>query len=477
MTTSWEMVAGLEIHARIKTTTKLFCSCANLYGSEPNTHICPVCTGQPGSLPVLNEKALELAYQTAQALECELPEHSHFDRKSYFYPDLPMGYQISQYDEPVAQGGCVRFILNGEEQAIRLNRLHVENDAGKLTHKGNKSYADYNRAGTPLMEIVTEADFRSPEQVGAFLRELQNVLRAVGSSDADMEKGQMRCDVNISLRPTGATEFGTKTELKNMNSFRNIEQAVQAEIIRQQDILESGGEIRQETRGWDPVEGVSHPQRSKEEAADYRYFPEPDLPPVVLDQQLRERFLSNSQVELPAARAQRYESLGLSSQNAKQIADDAGLSHYYDTLLTHNAPAKRAANWVLTDVSRELNTNSLATSGIPYPAIHLAQLITLVEEGKITSQTAQDLFSEGFLAGTDPLPLIEERGLMMADNDDELREWAQQALDQNPDALAAYRGGKDKALGAVVGSVMKLSQGKANPQKVMPMLKELAQRS
>ncbi len=463
------MVAGLEIHARIKTVSKMFCACSNdTFGAEPNTHICPVCAGFPGSLPILNDTALHLGILTALALGCEIPLFSKFDRKSYFYPDLPSGFQISQFDQPISQNGVVHFFVGKEKKSIRINRLHLENDAGKLMHSGESSLVDLNRAGSPLMEMVTEADFRDPAEIPAFLKELQKILRTVGSSDADMEKGMMRCDVNISLRPKGQEKFGTKTELKNMNSFGNIEKAVHAEIARQKKILESGGKITQETRGWDVDREVSVAQRSKEEAADYRYFPEPDLPPITLTTKTIAEIRAVVP-ELPAAKRERMVSeYGISWENAEILAGDADLGNYFEKSAKIGNP-KKVANWIVVEILGVLEGQKITE--ITMSAENLGKLVALIDTGKISGKIAKEIFPE-ILAGADPQKLVTERGLEQESNSGEIEKMAEEIIEGNAQMVSDFLGGKERALGALVGQMMKISKGQVNPQMANEILRK-----
>jgi aspartyl-tRNA(Asn)/glutamyl-tRNA(Gln) amidotransferase subunit B len=472
----WEMVAGLEIHARIKTQTKMFCNCSNdTFGAEPNTHICPVCTGFPGTLPVINSEALTYGVKTALALGCEIPQFSKFDRKSYFYPDLPAGYQISQYDEPVSQNGKVEFFVGQEKKSVRMNRLHLENDAGKLVHEGGMSLVDWNRAGSPLMEMVTEADFRSPEEIVAFLKELQKILRTVGSSDADMEKGMMRCDVNISLRPKGQEEFGTKTELKNMNSFGNIEKAVRAEIKRQKEILESGGKIDQETRGWDVDKEISVSQRSKEEAADYRYFPEPDLPPVTFTAEDISA-IQNSLPELPASKLERFiHEYQIAWDAAEIIAGDIELTEYFETAAKVSGSPKKTANWIIGDFLAAINEMGISPRESKLTAENLGKMVQMIEEGKISGKIGKEIFPELLATGKDVQSLVKEEGLEQVSDTGEIEKICQEVIAENEQIVADFKGGKEKALGALVGQVMKKSRGQANPQMANEMLRKILQ--
>ncbi len=470
----WEMVAGLEIHARIKTQTKMFCNCSNnTFNIEANTSICPICAGFPGTLPVPNADAIKLGALTALALQCEIPAFSKYDRKSYFYPDLPAGYQISQFDQPISNNGKVEFFVNGEKKSVRMNRLHLENDAGKLVHEGGDSLVDLNRAGSPLMEMVTEADFRTPEEVVGFLKELQKILRTVGSSDADMEKGMMRCDVNISLRPKGQEEFGTKTELKNMNSFSNIEKAVHAEIARQKQVLESGGEIKQETRGWDVEKEISVSQRSKEEAADYRYFPEPDIPPLDFSAEDIAQ-LKSTLPELPAAKLERFVAdYGLIWDTAEILAADADYAQYFENTAKVSGNPKKAANWIVGDLSALLNETNTTLAESKLTAENLGKLVALIEKGTISGKIAKEIFPEIFESGADIEELVKEKGLEQNSNTGEIEKYCQEVIDENPQSVADFKGGKEKALGALVGQVMKKSRGQANPQMVNEIFKKL----
>ncbi len=468
------MVAGLEIHARIKTKTKMFCDCSNdTFGAEPNTHICPVCTGFPGTLPVINSEAVVYGVKTALALGCEIPSFSKFDRKSYFYPELRFGFQISQFDEPVSEKGKVEFFVHEEKKSIRINRLHLENDAGKLVHEGESSLVDWNRSGSPLMEMVTEADFRSPEDIVAFLKELQKILRTVGSSYADMEKGMMRCDVNISLRPEGQEEFGTKTELKNMNSFGNIEKAVRAEVKRQKEVLESGGKIAQETRGWDADKEISTSQRSKEEAADYRYFPEPDLPPITFTEEGIQE-IKQELPELPAAKLERFiEQYQIPWDSAEILAGDPELTEYFETATKISGNPKKTANWILGDFLAALNEAEITPQESLLTAENLGCMVQMIEEGKISGKIGKEIFPELMEKGCDVEELIKEKGLEQVSDSGEIESICQKVIEENQQIANDYRGGKEKALGALVGQVMKASRGQANPQMANETLKKL----
>ncbi len=449
----------------------MFCNCSNdTFGAEPNTLICPVCAGFPGTLPVINSEAVILGVKTALALNCQIPSFSKFDRKSYFYPDLPAGYQISQFDEPVSQTGSVEFFVGSEKKSIRMNRLHLENDAGKLIHEGGMSFVDLNRAGSPLMEMVTEADFRSPEEISAFLKELQKILRTVGSSHADMEKGMMRCDVNISLRPKGQEEFGTKTELKNMNSFGNIEKAVRAEVKRQKQLLENGEQIVQETRGYDVEKDISVSQRSKEEAADYRYFPEPDLPPVTFTEEGVEQTKSELP-ELPAAKVERFvNDFGIAWEPAEILASDADTSAYFERAAKVSNSPKKTANWIVGDLAAALNESGTTINDCKLTAENLGKMVELIDKGTISGKIAKEIFSELLETGTDVEELVKEKGLEQVSDTGVIEQYCDEVLAENSQVVEDIKNGKGKAMGALVGQVMKKSRGQANPQMVNQIL-------
>lgn len=465
---------GLEIHARLKTKTKMFCNCSNdTWKAEPNEHTCPVCMGFPGALPVANQQAVYLGRKMGLALGCSLRTHSKFDRKSYFYPDLPSGFQISQYDEPVAEHGKVKIIVGGEEKYIRINRLHLENDAGKLTHAQDASLVDWNRAGSPLAEMVTEADFRSPEDVSAFLKELQRILRLLDISDADMEKGMMRCDVNVSVRPRGQERFGTKVELKNMNSFRFIEKALYFEIDRQIHLYENGkqSEIIQETRGYDSDKNKTFSQRSKEEAMDYRYFPEPDLPPLTItESQIAQ--LQNEIPELPASTMQRYMQSGLSFVEAEIIVNDDQSRFLLEGIASQTKDYKKAANWVLGDILSYRNEHEdciLSQTDVD----NIAQMLQMIDSGFISGKVAKDIFAEMMETKTSPKKLVEEKGLGQISDMGAIEAICAEVIAENQKVIEEIKAGKDKAFGSLVGQVMKKSGGKANPSVATDILKRL----
>jgi len=471
----YEPVIGLEIHCRINTKTKMFCRCDNIiFNAKPNTHVCPICMGFPGMLPLINEEAIKKAIKGALALGCSIPEFSKMDRKSYFYPDLPKGYQISQFDLPVSEKGSITITLsNGSTKVIGVTRLHIEDDAGKLTHTAAGSLVDFNRSGTPLMEIVSEPDIRSMEEASAYARQIQKVMRYVDVSDADMEKGQMRFDLNISLRPKGQKEFGVKAEMKNLNSFRSLEKATEYEIKRQTELLESGGEVIQETRGWDDEKEITVSQRTKEGAADYRYFPEPDIPPIMVTKEMIEE-LRKEIPELADAKANRYQSeLNLTPEYADQLAANSALAKYYEKALSVSNEPKKTANWVLSELMGILKSQSLSISESKLSAENLGILVKLIESGDITGKIAKDIFEEVYEGNLNPETVIEEKGLKVMSDTGELETICQGVIDRNAKMVEDFKGGKDRALGALVGQVMGATKGTANPKSVNEILRSL----
>ncbi len=471
----YEAVIGLEIHVQLGTRTKMFCGCELTFGEPPNTHTCAVCLGLPGALPVANERAVHLGLVIGLALGSELAPRSVFHRKNYFYPDLPKGYQISQYDEPLCRGG--------ELGDVRIHRVHLEEDAAKLTHLGSsgrihgsqESVVDFNRGGTPLAEIVTEPDLRTPEQASDWLKLLRTTLRQLGVSDVNMEEGSLRCDANISLRPTGTRQLGIKTELKNMNSFRFIERGIRAEIARQRAILDSGGEVFQETLHFDPASGAITSLRSKEEAHDYRYFPEPDLLPVAIDADMRARARA-ALGELPAARAQRYqESLGLSEESARLLAFRAELGDYFELAVAQapdpTAPAQTLANWIATDLVGRLDEGEDPGASLVEPGA-LATLVGLVAAKRISVGAGRQVLDALVAEGGDPTQIVAAEGLQALDGEGELAAVVAAALAANPDAAARVRDGNAKAIGPIVGYVMRETKGRADGREVARLVDE-----
>ena len=477
----YEMVVGLEVHCQLATKTKLFCGCGtDGFGSPPNSRICPLCTGQPGVLPVLNKRAVELAFQAALALECRLNGTSIFARKNYFYPDLPKAYQISQYDQPFSEHGKLTIALKDRApKTIGITRIHMEEDAGKLLHEVGAlqidgSLVDFNRAGVPLIEIVSEPDIRSSEEAYAYLTGLKEVIQFVGSSRCDMEKGEMRCDANVSVRPVGQEKFGTRAELKNLNSFKNVKDAIDYEFRRQVELLESGGKVVQETRLWNVETQATVSMRSKEEAHDYRYFPDPDLVPLVADPAWVAA-VKSAMPELPDAKRTRFISeLGLSAYDADVLTGDKALADFFEKAASAapKTAVKTVANIISTEMLGRLNADNKSAGEAPFPPAHVGELAGLVASGSLSSKGAKDVFSKMWESGKDPRTLVTELGLAQVSDDKQIMEWVRQALAANPKAVADIKSGKDAAIGSIVGAVMKLSRGKANPALVNKLIKE-----
>jgi len=473
----YEPVIGLEVHAQLNTQTKIFCNCSTEFGAPPNTHICPVCTGQPGVLPVLNKKVVEYAIKMGLATNCSIARVSRFARKNYFYPDLPKGYQISQYELPLAERGYVEILVDGEKKRIGLTRIHMEEDAGKLVHPGSftdtpYSLVDYNRAGVPLIEIVSEPDMRSPQEAGAYLRTLRTILIYLEISDGNMEEGSFRCDANISVRPSGTTSLGTRTELKNMNSFRNVERALEYEIERQIAALESGETVLQETRLWDAGMGVTRTMRGKEEANDYRYFPDPDLLPLVVEESWVEE-VKGTLPELPSERRDRLVSqYGIPIYDAEVITAEKAVANYFEECVKVCNVPKLASNWVMVEVLRELKEQQSEISKFPVTAAHLGEMILMIEKGTISGKIAKTVFAEMVSTGDSPEKIVKDKNLVQVTDQGTIENVADEVIAENPAQVERYRGGKIKLLGFFVGQVMKKTGGKANPQMVNTILKE-----
>ena len=471
----FETVIGLEIHVELATQTKIFCNCKNEFGAPPNSHVCPVCMGSPGVLPVLNEEALKLGIRAALALNCEVRRSSKFDRKNYFYPDSPKAYQISQYDEPIGEHGFVEIVVNGEKRRIGITRVHLEEDAGKLNHAdfGDASYVDLNRAGVPLIEIVSEPDIRSAEEARLFLEELKATMQYCLISDCKMEEGSLRCDANISLRPVGQEQLGTKTEIKNMNSFRNGQRGLDYEWARQDKILRAGKTVQQQTLRWDEASASTILMRSKEDAHDYRYFPEPDLPRVLLSEEYIQARLQEVP-ELPMARRHRFESeYGIPAYDAGVLTASRALAGYFDEAAQHVKDPKTVSNMIMGDVLGYLKTVEKEINELPMKPVQLAALISLMEDGTISSKIAKNVLKEMLESGKEPKTIIADQGLVQISDEGQLSEIAQRVLAANPKSVEDYRAGKEKALGALVGQMMKETKGKANPQMVNKIIVDL----
>lgn len=472
----YEAVIGLEVHTELRTATKIFCSCKTSFGAEPNTNVCPVCLGLPGVLPVLNKKVLEFAVRTGLALNCEISRYSKFDRKNYYYPDLPKNFQTSQYDLPICEHGHLDIEVDGKKSTVRITRAHMEEDAGKLVHHGTSitdsdySLVDYNRTGTPLLEIVSEPDIRSAKEAVAYMEKLRAILQYCGVSDCKMEEGSLRCDANVSVRPVGQKELGTKTEIKNINSFRGVERAIEYEAMRQAQLLEDGGTVVQETRTWDEKEGVTKSMRKKEEANDYRYFPEPDLVPFTVSDEYIEE-IRKTLPELPDARKARYmESYGLDAYNADYLTNDKDRADYFEAMVAAGADPKEAANWLMGDFAKLLSRDGLEMKAAPVKAADMAGLLALITKGTISGKIAKQVFSEMWTSGKTPEVIVKEKGLVQISDTGALEELADRIIAANPQSVADFKAGKKKAVGFLMGQIMKETKGKANPQIVNGIL-------
>jgi len=471
----YEPVIGLEVHAQLLTKAKIFCGCSTKFGADPNSHTCPICLGMPGVLPVLNRRVVEYTIRMGLAIHCRINGECNFARKNYFYPDLPKGYQISQYAQPLAEHGYVDIEQDGGKKRIGITRIHMEEDAGKLLHDEYQpaSYVDLNRTGVPLIEIVSEPDMRSPEEGAAYLRRLHEILVYLEICDGNMEEGSFRCDANVSLRPRGETAFGTRTELKNMNSFRNVQRALEYEIKRQQYLLESGGVVIQETRLWDDTQGVTHSMRSKEEAHDYRYFPDPDLVPIAIGERWIDE-IRTSLPELPPEKRERFiRDYQIPAYDAGVLTAIRALADYYEEVVRLSGKPKIAANWVMGDLLRFLNEDRRDIRDCPLHPAQLAEMIRLIEDGTISGKMAKDIIEDMYKTGETPRAIIEMKGLVQITDEGALTATIQEVMEANPTQLAQYRGGKEKLFGFFVGQVMKATQGKANPQLINDILKKM----
>ena len=471
----YEMVMGLEVHAELSTKTKIFCSCPTEFGGEPNTHTCPICMAMPGTLPVLNEKVVEYAVKAGLATNCEISRDSKNDRKNYFYPDLPKSYQISQFDKPLCEHGYIEIEDDeGNPKKIRLTRIHIEEDAGKLNHNefGGGSLVDLNRAGVPLIEIVSEPDLRSSGEAERYLKKLKSILEYIEVSDCKMQEGSLRADVNVSVRKKCSDKLGTRTEMKNMNSFKAITRAIEYEAERQADVIEDGGKIDQETLRWDDVSGKTFPMRDKEDAQDYRYFPDPDLVAIRLSEEYIEN-IKNNLPELPESRKARYmDEFKLSEKDSNLLTASKYLSNLFEEAEEICKNAKAVANWILSDISRILNEKEMEAEEIPFTGKELAKLVELIEKGTISSAIGKKVITELFENPKDPEEIIKEKGWIQISDEGAIKEVVIKVLENNPQSVADYKAGKDKALGFLVGQAMKETKGKANPQMLNKMFLE-----
>ena len=474
----YEAVIGLEIHCELKTKTKIFCGCATGFGAEQNTHVCPVCLGLPGVLPTVNKRVVEFGIKAGLATNCTINKYSKFDRKNYYYPDLPKNWQTSQYDLPIAEHGWVDIDVDGEKKRIRLTRIHMEEDAGKLVHSGTTikdsatSNVDYNRTGVPLLEIVSEPDLRSAEEARAYMEKIKVIMEYIDVSNCRMEEGNLRADINVSLRPVGTKELGTRTEMKNINSFKNLEDAINYEIERQEEVLEDGGHVVQETRTFDPARGITLSMRSKENAHDYRYMPEPDLPPIVTSEETIEKYRSELP-ELPDARRARLEKeYGLSDYDAGIITSSRAMAEYFDAVVATGADPKLAANWIMGDLAKNLNEDGIDITKSPVSAERLGKMIGLIMKDTISGTIAKKVFKEMWTNEDEPEKIVKDKGLVQITDTGAIEAAVDAAIAANPKAVEEYKGGKKKAIGALVGQVMKATRGKANPQMVNKMLAE-----
>ena len=473
---SLETIIGLEVHAELKTKTKIFCSCSTEFGTEPNHNTCPICLGLPGTLPVLNEEVVALAIKAGKAFHCEINKLNKMDRKNYFYPDLPKAYQISQYDLPICSNGYVEIDVDGKTKKIRLNRIHIEEDAGKLVHDDleNASYIDYNRVGVPLIEMVSEPDLRSPDEAVAYFKAIKSILEYSDISDCRMEQGSLRCDANISIRETGSDKFNTKVEMKNIGSFKELEKALKYEEKRQRELYNYGEEfkIKQETRRWDGGKGRTVPMRTKEDAHDYRYFPEPDLVPIIIEEQ-QISDIEKTLPEMPKEKKSRFmESYKLPEKEVNIILDTKALSNLFEETIKCGASAKAASNWILGDLLRVSKENSidLSKDELKFTPKDLADLIKLIDEGKISKTAGKEVFESMFTTGEHPKKIVEEKGLSQISDTSALEKMISEIIDNNPKSVEDFASGKPQAAGFLMGQIMKASKGQANPKIAKQLL-------
>ncbi len=470
----YEIVMGLEIHAELSTKSKIYCGCSTKFGGEPNTHCCPICTGMPGVLPVLNKSVVEYAVKAGLAMGCDILQFSKQDRKNYFYPDLPKAYQVSQFDLPLCKGGYVEIETGGVRKKIGITRIHIEEDAGKLMHDEweTGTLVDYNRCGVPLIEIVSEPDMRSPEEAKAFVENVRAILEYLEVCDCKMEEGSLRADVNLSVRPMGSTTFGTRTEMKNLNSFRSILRAAENEAHRQIQEIEDGGKIIQETRRWDDTKGYSCAMRSKEEAHDYRYFPEPDLVPVVVDDEWLGRIRA-SLPELPAARRERYiKEFNLPEYDAGLLTSSKNLADFFEDAVKGSSNIKAVSNWIMGEMMRIMKEKEMEAGAVPFPGRYLAQLVSLIDKGTISGTIARKVFEKMFESGKEPSLIVKEEGMEVVSDEGALAGTVRKILEANPQSVADFKSGKEKAFGFLVGQAMREMKGKADPQTINKLLKD-----
>ncbi len=489
----YEVVIGLEVHTELQTKTKIFCNCKTSFGADPNTNVCPslhvigaiavlntnvcpVCLGLPGVLPVLNKKVLEYAVRAGLALNCEISRFSKFDRKNYYYPDLPKNFQTSQFDLPICEHGYLDVEVDGKVKRLRITRAHMEEDAGKLVHHGTSitdsdySLVDYNRTGTPLLEIVSEPDMRSAKEAVAYMEKMRAILQYVGISDCRMEEGSLRCDANVSVRPVGQKELGTKTEIKNINSFKGVEKAIEYEAMRQAELLEEGGKVVQETRTWDEKEGITKSMRTKEEANDYRYFPEPDLVPFTVSEEYIEN-IRKSLPELPDARKARYmEEFGISDSDAVFMTNDKNTADYFEAVVAAGADPKATVNWIMGEFASQLSTDGIEIAKAPVSAEDLAGLLLLISKGTISGKIAKKVFATMWKEGGKAEDIVKAQGLVQISDTGALQALVDKVVSENPKAVEDFKAGKKKAVGALVGQIMKATKGQANPKVINELL-------
>lgn len=474
MRDDYEVIIGLEVHAELATKSKIYCSCSTEFGADPNTHVCPICTGMPGVLPVLNEKVVEYAVKMGLATNCKIAGFSKQDRKNYFYPDLPKAYQTSQYDLPLCYEGHVDFMVGDTKKTVGITRIHIEEDAGKLIHDPytGDTLVDLNRCGVPLIEIVSEPDIRSKEEAIGYMQTLKSILEYLEICDCKMQEGSLRCDVNLSVRKKGETKFGTRTETKNLNSFKAIGRSIDFEIDRQIKELENGGKIYQETRRWDDDKGIGYAMRTKEDAHDYRYFPEPDLAPIVLSEEYVEKLRDNLP-EMPNVRRDRYMTeLGLPEYDATLITNSKHMAEFFDNAVKKCSNPKLVSNWMLSDMSRLMNEKEMEVTDLKFTPEDLGDLILLIDKGTISSAIAKKVFEKMFETGEKPAVIVEKEGLVQITDEGAIKEMVISVINENPKSVEDFLNGKDKAVGFIVGQVMKASRGKANPGTVNKLIME-----